>query len=210
MSKLIQRKAAEHAESVKAKEAVEAVSASVRSKSAPTKAVTAVKATRNNKKKAPGAGAADKSSVIYLGHLPHGFYEPQLRKFFMQFGIVRKLKLFRSPTTGGSRGFAFLQFESAETAQTVADAMHGYLLHDRQLVAHVVPMAKQHEGMWKMRKPTPEMEEEAAKEEAPKVEKKKDVASQQQKQTDALKRLAAKQDKLNAMGIDFEIPALKC
>mmetsp|Transcript_73211 Transcript_73211/g.143621 ORF Transcript_73211/g.143621 Transcript_73211/m.143621 type:complete len:210 (+) Transcript_73211:48-677(+) len=209
MSKLIQKKAAEHSENLKAKEQVEAVSASVRSKSAPsTKAVTAVKATRNNKKKAPSA--SDKSSVIYLGHLPHGFYEPQLRKFFMQFGIVRKLKLFRSPSTGGSRGFAFLQFESAETAQTVADAMHGYLLHDRQLVAHVVPMAKQHEGMWKMRKPTPEMEEEAAKEEVPKVEKKKDAASQQQKQTDALKRLAAKQDKLNAMGIDFEIPALKC
>jgi nucleolar protein 15 len=212
MSKLIQKKAAEQAENIRAKEQVQDVVASVGSKKRkaeePAPVVRSAKAAKNNKKKAAQTG--DKSSIIYLGHLPQGFFEPQLKKFFMQFGIVRKLKLFRSPETGGSRGFAFLQFESAETAQTVSDAMHGYFLHDRQLVSHVVPTSKHHEGMWKMRKPTVEMLDEASKEEKKVTEKKEDSESLKKKQDDKVKRLAEKQSKLNALGIDFQIPALKC
>jgi nucleolar protein 15 len=211
MSKLIQKKAAEQAENIRAKEQVQDVVASVGSKKRkaeePAPVVRTIK--KNNKKKAMEAN--DKSSIIYLGHLPQGFYEPQLKKFFMQFGIVRKLKLFRSPETGGSRGFAFLQFESADTAQTVSDAMHGYFLHDRQLVSHVVPTSKHHDGMWKMRKPTVEMLDEASKEEKKVTnEKKEDAESLKKKQDDKVKRLAEKQSKLNALGIDFQIPALKC
>ena len=39
---------------------------------------------------AEGAGNAKKkkSSVVYLGHIPHGFYEDQMRGFFSQFGKV--------------------------------------------------------------------------------------------------------------------------
>lgn len=207
MSKLIQRKAAEQAESIRVKEQ-EVVSTSTESKK--RKIVQEVndtkspKAAKKGKKKAVDPN--EKSSVIYIGHLPHGFYEPQLKKFFMQFGIVRKCKLFRSAKTGGSKGFAFLQFESAETAQTVSDAMQGYFLHDRQLVSHVVPTSKHHDGMWKMRKPTEEMVEEAKKNEE-KIEKNVDSAKSKE---DLLRRLTEKQNKLNEMGIDFQIPGLSC
>lgn len=33
--------------------------------------------------------------VIYLGHIPHGFYENQIRDFFSQFGTVNKVRLSR-------------------------------------------------------------------------------------------------------------------
>lgn len=212
MSKLIQKKAAEQAIAKKEKEQDVAVENAVAAQSKKRKASTEssgeiIQQPKKTNKKAPKvAQSGENSSVIYLGHLPHGFYEPQLKKFFMQFGIVRKLKLFRSPKTGGSRGFAFLQFESPDTAQTVSDAMHGYFLHDRQLVSHVVPASKHHEGMWKMRKPTEEMLADASKEEEV---VKKDV-DPKTAQAALAKRMEEKQRKLNDLGIDFQIPALSC
>lgn len=213
MSKLIQKKAAEHAINKKEKEQEIAVENAVAVQSRKRKASTepsseANKQVKTGTKKAQKvATSGENSSVIYLGHLPHGFYEPQLKKFFMQFGIVRKLKLFRSPKTGGSRGFAFLQFESPATAQTVSDAMHGYFLHDRQLVSHVVPATKHHEGMWKMKKPTEEMLVDASKKEEEVV--KKDV-DPKKAQAALAQRMAGKQKKLTELGIDFQIPALSC
>lgn len=212
MSKIIQRKAAEQAENIKAKELLSESDPqpSKKRKSTDAEAAPPAKLQKGKARGKKGTELGEKSSVIYLGHIPYGFFETQLRKFFMQFGIVRKLKLFRSPKTGGSRGFAFIQFESPETAQVVSEAMHGYFLHDRQLVSHVIPVAKQHEGMWKMRKPTDEMEKEAEKEEENVKEQKEDAASIKKKKEDLVKRLAEKQAKLNNLGIDFQIPALKC
>ena len=34
--------------------------------------------------------------VVYLGHIPHGFYEGEMRSYFAQFGTVTRLKLYRS------------------------------------------------------------------------------------------------------------------
>lgn len=42
--------------------------------------------------------------VIYLGHIPHGFYEDQIRDFFSQFGTVNKVRLSRSKKVGDSDG----------------------------------------------------------------------------------------------------------
>ena len=37
-----------------------------------------------------------KKGVVYVGHLPYGFEEAGLRKFFEQFGKITKLKMSRS------------------------------------------------------------------------------------------------------------------
>lgn len=34
--------------------------------------------------------------MVYVGHLPRGLCEPQLRQYFEQFGTVRRLRLSRS------------------------------------------------------------------------------------------------------------------
>ena len=36
------------------------------------------------------------SGVVYLGHIPHGFFEQEMRTYFSQFGNVNRLKLSRS------------------------------------------------------------------------------------------------------------------
>ena len=42
--------------------------------------------------------------VIYLGHIPHGFYENQIQDFFSQFGTVNKVRLSRSRKVGDLDG----------------------------------------------------------------------------------------------------------
>ena len=46
------------------------------------------------------SGAA--SSVIYIGHLPRGFEEHELRQLLKQFGKVVKLRLVRSKRPGNA------------------------------------------------------------------------------------------------------------
>lgn len=155
--------------------------------------------------------SSDLSDVIYLGHIPHGFFEVQLKSFFKQFGIVRKLKLFRSPKTGGSRGFAFIQFESIETAQIVAEAMHGYMLHDRQLVSHIILKSKHHDGMWKMKRPTAQMvahNESNVKESIEDGAMPEDPVVALTKNELLMKRLLEKQNRLNQLGFEYQIPLL--
>jgi len=54
--------------------------------------------------------------IIYIGHLPKGFEEAELRKFFEQFGKINKLRVSRSKKTGRTRGYAFIEFASKEVA----------------------------------------------------------------------------------------------
>jgi hypothetical protein len=49
------------------------------------------------RKRVPAA-AVPASSVVYLGHLPYGFFEEQLEDYFSQFGRVVNLRLARNRT----------------------------------------------------------------------------------------------------------------
>merc|ERR1719412_3441498 len=78
-------------------------------------------------------------AVIYISHIPHGFYEKAMRAFFGQFGTVTNLRLGRSKKTGRSCGFAFVEFKYREVAEVVAESMNNYLMFDRLLKCSVVP-----------------------------------------------------------------------
>jgi len=78
-------------------------------------------------------------AVIYISHIPHGFYEKAMRAFFGQFGSVTNLRLGRSKKTGRSCGFAFVEFKYREVAEVVAESMNNYLMFDRLLKCSVVP-----------------------------------------------------------------------
>lgn len=91
------------------------------------------------------AGAA----VLYLGHIPHGFYEEQMKGFFSQFGLVTRLRLARNKKTGRSKHYAFIEFKHAEVAEVVAKAMNGYLLFSKILVAKVIAPDEVHSETFK-------------------------------------------------------------
>jgi len=89
------------------------------------------------------------SSVVYLGRIPYGFFEEQMRGFFSQFGFVKKIRLSRNKKTGKSKHYAFMEFESPEVAKIVAESMNNYLLYGHKIVCKVVPKAKVHPDTFK-------------------------------------------------------------
>lgn len=60
---------------------------------------------------------ANKQGILYIGHLPKGFNEPELKKFFGQFGDIKKLRVARSKQSARSKGYAFLQFSEPKVAE---------------------------------------------------------------------------------------------
>lgn len=86
--------------------------------------------------------------VVYLAHIPHGFYEEEMKAFFSQFGHVTRIRLVRSHKTGNSRGYAFIEFRFVEVAKVVADTMNNYLFGNRILKAVFIPPEKQSPKMF--------------------------------------------------------------
>lgn len=77
--------------------------------------------------------------VIYLGRVPHGFYEQEMRSYFSQFGTVTRLRLSRNKKTGNSKHYAFMEFADSEVAKVVAETMNNYLLFNHILKCKIVP-----------------------------------------------------------------------
>lgn len=99
-------------------------------------------------KKRPNKGHQLNPGVIYVGHLPVGLFEAELKAYFEQFGKVMRLRLSRSKKTGGSKGYAFVEFDCDEVAKIVAETMNNYLMGERLIQAHVVPPEKVHEKLF--------------------------------------------------------------
>lgn len=75
---------------------------------------------KNNKSK--------KTGILYVGRLPRGFEEYELKKYFEQFGTILNLRLSRNKKTGNSKHYAFIEFEHLKVAQIAAETMNNYLL----------------------------------------------------------------------------------
>jgi nucleolar protein 15 len=111
----------------------------------------AVDTKTKGKKAVAKAGNADEelSNVVYVGHIPHGFFEKQMKEYFSQFGHVAKIRLSRNKKTGKSKHYAFLQFHTTEVAEIVADAMNGYHFFGQKLEVKVLKKADVHEELFK-------------------------------------------------------------
>ena len=94
-------------------------------------------------------GADEGSGVVYLGRIPHGFYEHEMREYFTQFGEIGRLRLSRSRKNGASRHYAFIEFASAGVAKIVADTMNNYLMFGHILKCKMVAKEQIHEQLWK-------------------------------------------------------------
>jgi len=86
--------------------------------------------------------------VVYLGRVPHGFYEDQMKNYFTQFGDVTRLRLSRNKTTGRSKHYAFIEFDSSRVAEIVAETMDNYLLLGHILRCKVIPKSEVHPELW--------------------------------------------------------------
>ncbi|CAH2071017.1 unnamed protein product, partial [Iphiclides podalirius] len=77
--------------------------------------------------------------LVYLSHIPHGFYEHEMTQYFKQFGVVTNARVIRSKRTGRSKGHAFVEFKSPDVAQVVAETMNNYLMGKRLIKSVYIP-----------------------------------------------------------------------
>ncbi|KAL1892287.1 nucleolar protein [Ceratocystis pirilliformis] len=100
-------------------------------------------------KKSVKSHEKEKPGVVYIGRIPHGFYETEMKQYFGQFGPILRLRMSRNKRTGASKHFAFIEFREESTASIVAKTMDNYLLFGHILKCKVVPTEKLHADVWK-------------------------------------------------------------
>jgi len=89
-----------------------------------------------------------KSCVVYLGHIPYGFFEFPMKEFLSQFGEVQRLYISKNKKTGRSRGYGFIEFLHPEVAEIVADTMNDYLMYKKKMICKVLPEIKAKNLPW--------------------------------------------------------------
>jgi nucleolar protein 15 len=108
--------------------------------------------TNQNKKAMKGSlesDAPEKPGVVYVGHIPHGFYEHEMRAYFEQFGSILQLRLSRNRKSGASKHYAFIKFASAGVAGIVAKTMDKYLLFNHILKVKLIVDEQVPENLFK-------------------------------------------------------------
>merc|ERR1712198_22443 len=163
----------------------------------------------HKKKMNSGSGSKNAGTnipgVVYLGHVPHGFYEKEMRAFFSQFGAVTRLRLSRSKRTGRSKGYAFLEFRHEEVAKVAADTMNNYLMYRQILKCESTWADKLHPETFKnchrpFRMPTGAAKS-RLRHNADKTPKR-----EQENARARTGKMKKKAEALKAMGIEYECP----
>ena len=87
-------------------------------------------------------------TAIYVGHLPWGFGDVEIKKYFQQFGEITRIIVPKSSKTGRSVGYAFIEFKEQETAEVAAKTMNNYLLFDKILKCNVIEDKTKYDRMF--------------------------------------------------------------
>jgi nucleolar protein 15 len=87
--------------------------------------------------------------VVYVGRLPHDFYEPDIHKIFAQFGDVTRVRLARRKKDAHSKGYAWVEFDCMEVAQVVADTMNKYMIQSHIIQCEFISADRVQPGLFK-------------------------------------------------------------
>jgi RNA recognition motif-containing protein len=86
------------------------------------------------------------SNRLFVGNLPFHATEDLLSQRFAQFGSVRSVTVVTERETGRSRGFAFVEMESLESAQKAIAELDGKDFEGRPLRVNVAEERKPRGG----------------------------------------------------------------
>ena len=165
-----------------------------------------VKARLDKLRKSKSSSAASTTpGVLYIGRLPKGFFEKQLKAYFSQFGDVTRLRVSRNKKTGASKHYAFIEFADQDVAKIVQETMHNYLIDGRLLQVKQVSKDQIHPELWiganrKFNKVPGDRIERVVRSRA------KTDEEQQRTNERALKRQDDRRTKLHKLGIDYDFP----
>jgi RNA recognition motif-containing protein len=77
------------------------------------------------------------STNLFVGNLPFTTSSPDLDQLFSPYGAVSRAQVITDRDTGRSRGFGFVEMDSADEAQKAIDALDGSDFSGRQIKVNV-------------------------------------------------------------------------
>ena len=76
------------------------------------------------------------SRKLFVGNLPFSTSEGELQDLFEQAGAIESVRVMRDMATGRARGFAFVEMQTDEDAQTAIQRFNGTELGGRAIVVN--------------------------------------------------------------------------
>lgn len=76
------------------------------------------------------------SRKLFVGNLPFTTSESELQDLFEQAGAIESVRVMRDMATGRARGFAFVEMQTDEDAQTAIQRFNGTELGGRAIVVN--------------------------------------------------------------------------
>jgi RNA recognition motif-containing protein len=73
---------------------------------------------------------------IYVGNIPRGATENELRELFQAFGEISSASVIKDKFSGESRGFGFVEMPNKEEAQKALSALNGKDFKGRPLTVN--------------------------------------------------------------------------
>jgi cold-inducible RNA-binding protein len=92
------------------------------------------------------------NSKLYVGNLPFGVSEEDLKKLFSEAGEVQSVKIIIDQYSGRSRGFGFVEMTSKAEADKAISLLNGKILTDRTLIVNEARPQKQRGGEFRGRR----------------------------------------------------------
>jgi RNA recognition motif-containing protein len=89
---------------------------------------------------------------LYVGNLPFGASEEDLRKLFSEAGAVQSVKIVTDSYSGRSRGFGFVEMASQAEAEKAVSLVNGKTFMDRTLIVSEAKPQKKRGGEFKGRR----------------------------------------------------------
>ena len=74
---------------------------------------------------------------LFVGNLSYQTMENDLREYFSQAGVVTTVNLMLDKVTGKSRGFAFIEYATAEEANKAVEQFHNQDFQGRALTVNI-------------------------------------------------------------------------
>ncbi len=88
---------------------------------------------------------------LYVGNLPFGASEEDLRKLFSEAGGVQSVKIVTDSYSGRSRGFGFVEMASSSEAEKAISLINGKTFMERALIVSEARPQKKRGGEFKSR-----------------------------------------------------------
>ena len=85
---------------------------------------------------------------LFVGNLSYQTMQADLQVYFSQAGAVTSVNLMQDKVTGKSRGFAFVEYATAEEANKAVEQFHGKEFQGRALTVNIARPREERAPRW--------------------------------------------------------------